>query len=220
MHKLNLSVTNDAFNLQNIVANNFANSPLMKKKCINEVNSLREILSNKQKRKLIIDKAKWNDTNKIPIHKVKLIENNKLSLTLTKKQFIKNLNDFADENKGKLNIIPHLFINDKQMVKYLWIVTIFKAKGVFCDIGIAMRLTKTIKKIKTAVPTGIYLFVDNQYIMNKYTLNLHDLKIGKIESEVKKMKNLRNTIENYQKEMEYYKQQIQQHYNQVTNKHG
>lgn len=190
---LNILGPNEPLNLQNIVAKNFANSPLLKEKCMNQVNSLKEILSDKQTRKLIIGKAKWNDTNKIPIHKIKFVENSKLELKMTKQEFIKRLNDFADGNESNFNIIPHLFTSDNdkhnnnnQVVKYLWIVTIYKTKDVSCDIAIGVRLTETIKKVKIVVPTGIYLYVENKQIMDKYALNLHDLKIGNIQMEAKK----------------------------------
>ena len=201
-------------NLQNIVATNFANSPLSKKKCINYVNNLKKILINKEARQSIIIKAKWNDTNKIPIHK-KSINNktSKMQLSLTKQEFIKRLNEFADNEN--VDIIPQLMSNGN--VKYLWMVTIYQAKGIHCDIAISLRLTNTIKHNKTIVPDGIYLFVDSQDVTNKWTLNLDHFKIGNIEMESKTIRDLRKKLEDYQQQVDYYKKYFSDNLSAVDN---
>ena len=51
--------------------------------------------------------------------------------------------------------------------------------------------------------------------MDKYALNLHDLKIGNIKMEANKIRDLQKTIEHCKEEIEYYKQQIKQ--NQLMN---
>eukprot|EP01084_Bolivina_argentea_P253234 425305_1 len=172
---------------KNVVAKNFASEPHQTVKCSNQMKDITQILMNKQQRTQILNKAKWHDSNKIPILN-KRCNKKRLSLSLEKQEFIQRVLGFGDAN-GSVNLVPILVEGDKnKIVKFLWIVTIEKCKNVSIDIGIALQLTKTIKKVKTVVPVGIYLDINegNKLVnSDKFNLILDELKIGSLENKIK-----------------------------------
>ena len=127
---------------------------------LKQYDQIKNVIMNKEKIKEVIDKTKWTKV----LIKNRYHTKKRLTLSLNKKEFIKNLNALNDFND--VHLIPILMFDaiakkNKFWVEYLWIITIDEN----INIGISLIYNTETDNVKVK---GIHL--DKTYIINQHQL--------------------------------------------------